>query len=360
MKRLVFLLAGTILSGCGARTDPGGAPPASGDTIVQIASNGDRACALRGSGEILCWGFPEYGGTYVAEVLARVPGALEIAVSDPWSVGRRAVLARLTDGRVLELAAGSVTEVNGLRDAVRISTGGSHACALRRSGDVVCWGDDSVAQIGAFLGGGPVTIPVKVGGLPPVVEIAAGEFSTCARDAQGRVFCWGRAFAGQLGDGLPLSAHHDCGESESLACSAAPVRVEGLEDATAIAAGLNYACAARASGAIVCWGWNTAGQLGDGTEVDRPLPHPTQFEEGSQLFAGYQQTCSLHAGGVACAGTDPPRAVARTPRAIAELGPVRQVAIGWSSTCVLSVDGDVSCWFRGDRGTTPITPVPGL
>jgi alpha-tubulin suppressor-like RCC1 family protein len=53
-----------------------------------------------------------------------------------------------------------------------------------------------------------------------------------------------------------------------------PVAVTGLTDAEDIAAGANHTCARRRSGAIVCWGGNLHGQIGDGSTITRLTPVP--------------------------------------------------------------------------------------
>jgi alpha-tubulin suppressor-like RCC1 family protein len=63
-----------------------------------------------------------------------------------------------------------------------------------------------------------------------------------------------------LGDGL-------------LADSPVPVAVVDIQNATEIAVGDVHTCARHAGGVSVsCWGQNTLGQLGDGTEVGEPRP----------------------------------------------------------------------------------------
>lgn len=42
---------------------------------------------------------------------------------------------------------------------------------------------------------------VRVSGLLDVVGIAAGEFHSCAVTSDGKVYCWGSDWYGQLGDG---------------------------------------------------------------------------------------------------------------------------------------------------------------
>src|SRR4030095_3353191 len=63
----------------------------------------------------------------------------------------------------------------------------------------------------------------------------------------------------QLGDGTTTD-------------SPLPVAVLAIEDAIAIAAGYNHNCAVRATGELACWGWNAAGQLGDGAMSDSAAP----------------------------------------------------------------------------------------
>src|SRR5207245_11409790 len=71
---------------------------------------------------------------------------------------------------------------SGIGDAIQVSAGGQHTCALRMGNVVSCWGDDSAGQLGDGRSGMGVlsAVPVAVTGASGVASIAAGYSSTCA------------------------------------------------------------------------------------------------------------------------------------------------------------------------------------
>jgi alpha-tubulin suppressor-like RCC1 family protein len=42
-----------------------------------------------------------------------------------------------------------------------------------------------------------------------------------------------------------------------------------------LALGWDHSCARFTGGDVQCWGLNNAGQIGDGTTMDKPTPTPT-------------------------------------------------------------------------------------
>ena len=121
----------------------------------------------------------------------------------------------------------------------------------------------------------------------------AGGSHTCAVRADGTVACWGDNSYGQLGDGTNVD-------------STAPVAVTGIANAISISSGFNYTCAARSDNSVACWGANGSGQLGDGTIVDSSIPVTvTGLTNATSVAAGSSHTCAVRSDdSVACWGAN--------------------------------------------------------
>jgi len=131
-----------------------------------------------------------------------------------------------------------------------------------------------------------------VPGVVDPVDVTAGERHSCAVEASGRVLCWGNNMAGQLGLG-----NLDSGQLT-------PVAVPGIDDAIAVAAAELVTCVLHATGTISCWGENSYGELGDGTTEDRTLPGAVEGIDGAiDLAVGHFHSCAPRSSGaISCWG----------------------------------------------------------
>lgn len=184
-------------------------------------------------------------------------------------------------------------------------------------------------------------------------QISAAYGHTCAITSNGGVKCWGSNSYGQLGDG-------------STSDSVIPVDVVGLSSGVAqVSAGYKHTCALTAEGAVKCWGSNSYGQLGDGTRSSSYTPVTVaDITIGIiQVSAGDWHTCALtKVGSVLCWGGSTSKTYpsisfnkaskidSLTPVAIPGLRGIAQISAGPGHTCVVTDNGGVKCWGRGDSG----------
>src|SRR5437016_6866709 len=118
--------------------------------------------------------------------------------------------------------------------------------------------------------------------------VSVGGIHTCGVAAGSVAYCWGWNTRGQLGDGTSGTERW------------VPVRVIGDARFAAVSAGDRYTCGLTAAGAAYCWGLNGWGQLGDGTTTDRSSPVPVAGGLSFKLVStGFRQTCAIAAGGAA-------------------------------------------------------------
>ena len=273
--------------GNGNTTDSPSPVPVSGlSGVTRIAAGGAHTCALTTAGTVYCWGIGTQGELGNGQSGASVSSSTPVAV-----VG--------LGGLVADIAAGD-----------------AHVCALTTSGSVQCWGNSTYGQLGngtsgtGALSATPVTVQGVGGGgttLTGVVGMAAGGMHTCVTTASAAVRCWGLAQYGQLGNGVATTG----------ALSATPVAVLGmggtgnLSGVTNLVVGMYHSCALTSTGAALCWGYNAAGQLGNGTVVNSAAPTAVLVASGGaavsgvlSIAAGGYHTCALTSttGTVQCWG----------------------------------------------------------
>jgi len=279
-----------------------------GGTIA-VASGHEHSCALTASGAVSCWGSDQYNqlGTSSLSGDSSQPVPVDGLSSGVAAIaaGGNHSCAVLATGNVrcwgynqfAQLGTGdtgvyaSPQPVVGLGgQAVAVSGGDWHTCALLASGTVQCWGYNNFGQVGSSsVGTTPVTSPVTVGLLngAQAIAIATGSTHTCALTSGGGVQCWGADNYGQLGDG---------GASTSYS----PVQVQNLTSGVAAISSTAYhTCALTYAGAVSCWGYNADGELGNGLLNNSAVPIPVQGLNAAvaAISAGGGHSCALLSSG---------------------------------------------------------------
>jgi len=355
--------------GDGTRVDRG-APVAVGLDIevALVASGSHHTCAMSAAGELRCWGWnlysqlgPEGPGPF--DTPQRVEG-LE-APARTVSAGGSHTCATLEGGGLVCMGHNSYgqlgdggnrhldtpTAVVELGAASAVSAGDSHTCALLESGGVRCWGMNNYGALGDGTTDGS-NLPVDVLGLGAgTLLLSAGGHHNCALSAAGGLQCWGSNGAGQLGDGTTDR-------------SSSPVDVTGLGSGViAVSAGGSgtHTCAVTQAGQVKCWGYNSYGQLGDGTTSNKSTPVDVLGLGASArgVASGHAHSCALtDQGGVRCWGDGGDGRLGHgtyysdgAPVGVIGLGSgVASVSAGDYHSCALSDDGRALCWGNNEWG----------
>ncbi|NIN11939.1 MAG: hypothetical protein GTO05_06865 [Gemmatimonadales bacterium] len=180
--------------------------------------------------------------------------------------------------------------------SVRSGPTANHTCASTSDGsspgDLYCWGANESGQLGIGASGAPVLEPKLVDEAAFSGVFALGARHTCALTsggASGRAWCWGDNSHGQLGNGTNAE-------------SSDPVQLSPWK-LSSIAAGHSHTCAfAVGERAVLCWGRNDVFQLGLGGGDREERLEPT-FIAGQGEFnlleprLGAHHSCALGAEG---------------------------------------------------------------
>jgi len=245
-------------------------------------------------------------------------------------------------------------------NVISASAGWMHVCAVRSNMRLYCLGDNSYGQIGDEPQIVSSWTRISTGYLngKQLLSVGLGARHTCAITLGNQLACWGSNGSGQLGDG-------------SLTNRIAPKLIDGGylagKRTVAVSGGSEHTCAVLFNGKLACWGWNYAGQLGDGTLRNRPLPKLIDggFLAGKEVFAvsaGHVHTCALTLSGqVACWGSnsfgqlgDGTLTDRSEPKLIngGFLAGKSVIAIGTGRdhTCALTTSMQIACWGGNDSG----------
>jgi alpha-tubulin suppressor-like RCC1 family protein len=266
--------------------------------VLQLAPGGYHNCVLRDDGHVLCWGdngISQLGTTDALGETSAVPLPIDNgALTDvrQLELGNENSCALRNDGRVLcwgknsfgclgasdSLPVRTPTAIDdvGLTGTRQIALGGSHSCALRDDGRVLCWGDNRKGQLGTPTNAGVEATNaapqlLSNGALASVRQIALGLEHSCALRDDGRVLCWGDNSYGQLGSDVNLGTGTP---------TAVPTLVNdgALAGVRHLAVGDLHSCALREDGRVLCWGRNVSGQLGNSNNMGAATPNPVPQE----------------------------------------------------------------------------------
>ncbi len=310
-----------------------------------LALGGQHSCALLGTSEVRCWGRNDQG-----------------------QLGNA---SQGNSSRAVAVLQATAPDVN-LVDVEALAAGFQHSCALA-GGQVRCWGNNALGQLGNPAANSPQTtaaflVKTSTSDLSNVTSLAAGDGHNCVLVAGGPAHCWGDNTARQLGDGSVLSQQPQAVPVLQAAGGLA------FSNALALSLGHFHSCARVAGSEARCWGSDAFGQIGNGTplaNVDFPATVSNPSQSGALtavagLDLGYDHSCASSLGGGAfCWGfnfygqlgngqvgddSDVSIEVLASSTPGDALGNVQTLSAGREHTCALMTDNQVRCWGRNDQG----------
>jgi alpha-tubulin suppressor-like RCC1 family protein len=290
-------------------------------SFTQLALGEYFSCALSSSGEVFCWGRNTNGQLGLSNTIDKrtiTNSVSSLSNVTSISAGNNFACAIISSSTFQvkcwgqnadgQLGIGSLSPtmaptfaVSLTSQPVAVSAGNYHACSLGQSGNVQCWGQNQVGQLGNGTSGADVTTPI--GNVPlagPAAAISSGSYHSCALLNDGNVQCWGQNSGGKLGNNSNVSSN-------------SPVMVQGFSNSIAsdpviaISGGQGHTCALTQNKNLYCWGGNQDGEVGDGSTVQRWVATPVTIGSGvvSAVTTGYSHSClALSGGNVQCWGDD--------------------------------------------------------
>jgi alpha-tubulin suppressor-like RCC1 family protein len=359
--------------------------------FAQLAASWDQMYMLRSTGGTVVWGANTAGELGDGGGISRtVPvegsrGWVEIDAGEGFgcvrnAAGRVFCFGSTANGKLGNgISDGTVratpVPVVGLTDAITVSAGYDHACAIRQGGQVVCWGNNPRGQLGTGAIGGTFATPTP-SLVTDAIDIYAGFEFTCALrpnpSGGNRVTCWGENDEGELGRGFTSTSEI----STEVDVIGLPSDVIQLGQSAAGA----FTCARSSGGGVYCWGFssfNAVGQATNALVAVRISDANGPIADAVKVVPGVDGVCALRPGdgpgrfAVWCWGGRnalgqsplPPHSSLALQVRDTTMTPITDaldVAVGQEWACATRSDGGVWCWGLDTNGVQGNGAVTGV
>ena len=259
-------------------------------TWSQIDCGADTSLALKTDGTMWAWGSNGQGQLAQDNRIYR-SSPVQIGALTTWSkidgAPGTSMKAIKTDGTLwawcgntgegVTTTRSSPIQIGALTDWSLTSSSSYHCLAIKTNGTLWAWGFN-ISSTGQGALGDNTTIdkssPVQIGALTTWSLVSANAYHSMALRTDGTMWAWGKSpNHGRLGDNTTISR-------------SSPVQIGISTSWSKIAAGRNHSLAIETNGTWYSWGQNTlfetAGQLGDNTEITRSSPVQIGFTPAAE------------------------------------------------------------------------------
>ena len=307
-----------------------------GLTATALALGDDYACAVTSQKTVYCWGHNDQG-------------QLD---HDAATWDSNCLLHGLNTPCTWTPTPTSTTTL-----ATSIAAAGVRTCALGTDGSVQCWGQPEDAGI-ALSSVGVLGAAQLAVGTEHACALIPAPSSVDAGDAGLEIECWGANDERQV---HPLKFCPPSG--------CAPIVSPNVSQPEAVTAGSAFTCGISGTGGVICFGDNSAGELGHAPGTNGDTDGAVPFNGAASAVPGVSSVtalvasgnahvaCALQNGGsVACWG-DVGGNTSGTPITITGLPAMGALgSADGKDICGAATDGGIWCWSL-DAGASPPTQV---
>lgn len=320
-------------------------------SVVEVAAGSQHTCALWSNGAVYCWG--GNGNEQLGQ------GAGNTTASDkPLKVPMAA----------------PATHISASQEG--------HTCAITVDKNVQCWGYDNAGQLGRGTNVGQNGKPeyvVEFNGattrLANAVSISTGNEHTCAILGDGRSACWGLNIEGEGGSGTSPGGAQPFPTLTCPVGSAAGACGTPGNNYVSVGSGVYHSCWVTTGGAVACSGLNSNGSIGQPVAtgstrnpINVTLPggylavristrgHTNCFVAGSSAVLCFGANDGGQCGRTPATAQPAPLEVCNELACTNRLSDAAQVSMGGptfngSFGCALiKTGGAVRCWGKNDLG----------
>lgn len=334
-----------------------------GTAVTKVSTGLYNSCAINNLGQVKCWGTNREGT--ILDIRNRVGDEANEMGANLFSVN-------LGTGREPKL----------------VASANDHTCAILDNNQLKCWGLNSSAQLGygntsiygdSYLQMGDALPAVSLPGTTHAVEVCGGSASSCARLNNGNIVCWGNGALGQLGNGnLTIVGDAPAEMGNGLV----PVLLGG-KIASKLSCGGDHYCAVvddAGVNVIKCWGAGANGRLGNEAVTNLGITAGVEIPNVNlgtnvvalDVAAGNAHTCAQlldttdnkkkvkcwGANSVGQLGYDSTATLGDGAGEMGDALPfinfglaldITKLAAGYAQNCVEFTAGKIRCWGQGTQ-----------
>lgn len=249
------------------------------------------------------------------------------------------------------------------------SRSGSFACAITSNQKPYCWENNTYGQVGNSTTTTPYLSPTATSTSYSFTSISTGWYHTCGTISSNDLYCWGYNMNGQLGYGV-----RGIGTDRSTPTLVSTTNLDtGCKAFNTVSSGHDITCGISTNNKAFCWGYNSAGQAGNGTSntyQNAPYPvtvsgMPSYDQTFISIAADSQSaTCGITtSNNVYCWGNgssgsvgDNTGSVRLVPASIYTTGlpsgddKYKAISVGGEDVCAISSNDTLYCWGRNSSG----------